>query len=439
MSRTSTLILLMALIFISRPLCAQPTYNREGKLDASFGASGIASVRSDISVEFGDAVALPSGGTLHGYSYYNQSVKVVFVVKQHIDGTFDTSFGTQGTAEIDIAEAGTNGVYVSSLAIQSDGGILVAGIAYKVTDVDGFVLRLSPSGALDTSFGNQGIVRFNFAPNADIRSDDWVSKVLVDKLGRIVVLTLSDQFPQSGTGTGYCILTRLLQNGSLDGTFGSKGTSTQPIGVRQPFYILVEMTDAQIQQDGKILVGATTQRESTTSPGVFSLHALVLRFLDNGSLDTGFANNGFFDVSTWTIFRALYLLPNGQILILCIGGLARLDPNGLLDTTFGNLGRVSQPDMGGNAIVVAGDQKIIVSGIKYLPGSNKAVSRLRRYWPDGTPDIRFGQGGQATVEMSGDFLMRLITIREDKYLIAACKISNQSFPCSARLFATRKG
>ena len=89
--------------------------------------------------------------------------------------------------------------------------------------------------------------------------------------------------------------------------------------------------------------------------------------------------------------------------------LARYNPNGSLDTSFGNGGIVttSFPGQGSYAFALAlqADGKIIAAGTDFVNFSNEDNSNtdfgLERYNPDGTPDATFGNGGQVTTDFDG--------------------------------------
>ena len=76
-----------------------------------------------------------------------------------------------------------------------------------------------------------------------------------------------------------------------------------------------------------------------------------MRFTSDGQLDSSFANDGVFDLSFGTIWgvEAIDFQSNGQIVLgFCgdIGGplVARLNPNGTIDTTFGSEWVFLRPD-----------------------------------------------------------------------------------------------
>jgi uncharacterized delta-60 repeat protein len=161
---------------------------------------------------------------------------------------------------------------------------------------------------------------------------------------------------------------RYLTNGSLDPTFGNGGKVTTPVGVSDD-----RGSSLAIQNDGKIvLVGGSTENSSTTN-----LDFAAVRYNTDGSLDTGFGNLGISVVPVGVggdYAAGVVIQPNGKIVIAgqVYGspttdyGLIRLKPDGSLDTTFGNNGKMITPvgmyDDYCNAVALQADGKIVAAG-----------------------------------------------------------------------------
>jgi uncharacterized delta-60 repeat protein len=85
--------------------------------------------------------------------------------------------------------------------------------------------------------------------------------------------------------------------------------------------------------------------------------------------------------------------------------LARYNPNGTLDTTFGTGGKVTT-DFAGNddqafAVVLQSDGKIVAAG-QASTGYRGGDFALARYNPNGSLDTTFGTGGKVTTDFAGD-------------------------------------
>jgi uncharacterized delta-60 repeat protein len=151
--------------------------------------------------------------------------------------------------------------------------------------------------------------------------------------------------------------------GSLDMTFGHDGKVTASVGFASAGRALA------IQRDGKIVVGGW----STDNGGATYRWALA-RFNPNGRLDTTFGFRGKVRLGMGAGFGvwALAVQRDGKIVAAgwkVDGGasfeLVRLKGNGALDRTFGDDGRVMTPVVSGAlafALAIQRDGKIIVAG-----------------------------------------------------------------------------
>jgi uncharacterized delta-60 repeat protein len=133
-------------------------YTQNSGLDFSFNGNG--SVTSRVPGVTGPqtatAVAVaPDGGVLITVQTATQKFTVV---RYRADGTLDTSFGVSGVA------TGTDGIS-AAMAIQPDGGILVAG-AFSTNAGSGFAVeRFHSDGTVDQTFGTNGSTAVIFSPD----------------------------------------------------------------------------------------------------------------------------------------------------------------------------------------------------------------------------------------------------------------------------------
>ncbi len=157
-------------------------YTANGVLDTSFGGSGIVTTIVGPNFDVGRAVAVQSDGKIvvAGESFRGQVTAYDFaVVRYNPDGTLDTSFNGTGMTTTGVGQF-NNQAY--SVAIQPDGKIVLGGhddswLGY--TKSFG-VVRLTPNGFLDASFGSNGKV------STLIETIDEVGSVLVQSDGKIV-------------------------------------------------------------------------------------------------------------------------------------------------------------------------------------------------------------------------------------------------------------
>ena len=100
-------------------------YNTNGTLDSSFGKDGIVTTAIGSSNDQISSMILQQDGRIvvAGNSYYNRSYDFA-LARYNIDGTLDTSFDSDGKQ---VTGFGNNSDFASSVALQSDGKIVVAG------------------------------------------------------------------------------------------------------------------------------------------------------------------------------------------------------------------------------------------------------------------------------------------------------------------------
>lgn len=214
--------------------------------------------------------------------------------------------------------------------------------------------------------------------------------------GKIVVGGIGNQAADGSTGD--FTLVRLNQDGSLDGTFGGGGFAVADFG-------LVDHLNAIIlQADGKIIAGGMAVTDVRTS-GRDTRDFALARYEPDGDLDRTFGQGGlvttYWNESQYESIYALALQSDGKILAAGPSGegtLARYHPDGSLDERFGVQGRVvldSRSLTHGHTLAVQGDGKIILGGVAgYLHESTQYSSiGIERHNVDGSIDTSFGDDG----------------------------------------------
>ena len=322
-------------------------YSNNGDLDTSFGG-GTGKVTTNFGSPCeGKAVMLqPDGkilvtGFIGAYPNYD-----VVLARYHSNGALDTTFGDgSGKATAGFGGSGNQKV---SLALQSDGKIIVVGGSYNPGGNHDLALaRFDSNGSLDTSFGNgTGRVTTNFG------GDDYGHGVVLQPDGKIIAVG------SSNTGTYYIALARYNSNGSLDPTFGSgSGMVTSPFGWGAAVVL---------QNDGKILVAG--------GYGDF----ILARYHSNGTLDTSFGNGTgrvATDFGADEGGDAVALQPDGKIVVAGHRyssnrieiALSRYNNDGSLDIGFGAgtgkaLTYINNSNIPGDALALQPDGKIVVAG-----------------------------------------------------------------------------
>jgi uncharacterized delta-60 repeat protein len=304
------------------------------------------------------------------------------------NGSFDTSFvGPSGTGagrfRITI---GADDDTATAMALQRDGRIVVTG--YCNVDVSGTfrsrycIARLNSDGSFDTNFDGPVVAspadgRFSLPQIGSFVGNEFAYGVALQTNDRIVV---AGSCP-GGTYQDVCMV-RLNTSGTFDTTFdGPSGSGNGKAMVNLGSESIDTPRAITIQPDGRILVASEC--------GFGNTGFCVVRFNENGSLDTGFgseltAGNGgsgyvshrFANVSVFYTPKAIAVQPDGKILVsgncstkFCV---LRLHSDGSLDTAFD--GSLSAPADGfleltfgagsniATGMVLQPDGKIVAAG-----------------------------------------------------------------------------
>jgi uncharacterized delta-60 repeat protein len=426
-----------------------PSFSYDGMAGFAVGFERIPATITDGAIQADGKLMLLGQTYLGPAGYYAPTSKEVVLRRFNIDGTADTSFGTDGTVKPALTTA-------VSLAIRSDGKILVTGTVGSGVTAEGAIARLEANGAIDSTFDGDG-----------------VRASLPNSLGSIVIQA-DDRMLVQGSGKLY----RFAADGSFDSTFDTDGELVSPT------------TLFALQSDGRIVaVGRTT----VGGQPEFAIY----RYSSDGSADTSFDTDGvlnttFGHAETPT---AVSLLPNGNIFVSgknttgTLGVFAMYSTTGALDTTFTGSGRLYwnlnwqtsavrnngtlllmrrystaynqslysgqvldnlslvslNPDASGdttfgtsntvvtplakgedsvNAMALQSDGKIVVaSRMQALGGEDFGVSR---YDSDGTLDASFGNSGRMTIPLGTSFdEARDVAIQNDGKIVVVGTSNNR--------------
>jgi uncharacterized delta-60 repeat protein len=317
------------------------------------------------------------------------------LARYNTDGSLDTSFGTEGLVTTDFS--GGSDV-ASDVALQPDGKVVVAGSTGPPDGARELALaRYNPDGTPDSSFGTSGMVVTNFP------SDDEAAFALaLQPDGRIVAAGIA--FPPSSPGD--FIVARYNPDGTPDSSFGTGGEVTTDFGDHDGAF------DVAVQPDGAIVAagfsfGTPTLQEEFALARYSSDGALDPTFGTGGKVTTDF--NSFDDGAS-----AVALQPDGEI--VAAGGsfpsattrdfaLARYKPDGSLDQAFGAGGMVTT-DFGGafdvaTTVVLQPDGRMVAAGLTGVLVTDLFDFALARYDSDGSLDASFGTGGKVTTDFAG--------------------------------------
>ena len=211
-------------------------YHANGSLDTSFNGTGKVTTAGA-----GGLVAIqPDGKIIVAGAFSNGNNSDFALLRYNTNGSLDTSFNGTGMVTTAIG-SGTDAS--TSVALQSDGKIVVAGWSSNGSNEDFALVRYTGSGALDSSFGSGGKVTTPIGAN-----DDRGYSVTVQSDGKIAVAGYSFN------GSNYDFaLVRYTAGGALDPSFGSGGRVTTAIGNSTDFCYSVA-----IQLDGRIIVAGVS-------------------------------------------------------------------------------------------------------------------------------------------------------------------------------------
>lgn len=388
--------------------------NADGSIDASFDANTDGPVRT--------VVLQPDGKILIGgeFGSVQPTVGVSHVrsriARLNADGSVDATFNPNISGSLQPA--------VYAIVLQADGRIVVGGQFTTVQPAAAPVLRrnlarFNADGSVDTAFDprpngmvlslassagkiivgggftnfqalgqtaattRNRIARLNadgsvdaaFDPNAD----NAVSAITVQRDGKVLIAGSFLKLQPNGAAaaTNRSRLARLNVDGSIDGEFqGTAGGNVSSIA---------------LQADGGILIGGTFS--SVTGRGAETLgRGFLARFTSDGTVDTTFLPGLNAEAA------AIAVQPDGKI---TIGGyfnrvfpvgaatafvrsrVARLNPNGSLDTNF-------ELTAGGRPLVsvTQSDGKMIIGG-SFTSVGGQSHPYLARLNADGTVDTSY--------------------------------------------------
>ncbi len=331
-------------------------YNTNGTLDTAFSGDG----RQVVSVGAMDqavGVAIQTDGKIVvGGQTCNAEGTIcdVALVRLTSNGALDTTFSGDGKVTTDFASGDNGGFDLALLG----GKIVVVGYLHDGASYNAAVYQYLPSGALDTTFSDDGILSINFG------MDDSFNGVAVYS-GKIYAAGWG--IP-AGDTAGDFITARINSNGSLDTTFSGDGKIRTNLGGNdQGREIAVS--------GGKVVV-----------VGFSDTNAVILRFTASGVLDTTFSGDGKVITNLGLPSPALrgVTIQNGKIVVVGVtdaasgisdGLIARFTPAGNLDTTFSADG-IMFTNWGGSDYY----RSVVFKNARlYVVGESVTASDVRRF------------------------------------------------------------
>jgi len=247
-----------------------------GSLDTSFGGNGIVEIdtlRSNIQYVAGISLDKEGRIVIGGGASQNS----VAVIRLTSEGHLDSTFAGDGMAKHYLAtNAGP-----SSLAIQSDGKIVLAGSGGNYPNYNLMACRIQTDGSLDPDFANGGKFFLDIHGGADS-----ANSVCLRPDGRMVLAGYTRTQPESNEFYSQSLFVGLNQNGALDDSFGSGGIVEIEVSP-----LMDEVTAAILMPDGRIMASCTADAGSTVDvSGQYQF--AVIRLMPNGDPDLTLAADG---------------------------------------------------------------------------------------------------------------------------------------------------
>ena len=231
-------------------------YDSAGHLDPNFAQSGRQLFGLGTGANGMGNVVVQSDGRIVAAGA--EGSKVV-VVRLTATGEADGNFGTGGLVTVAplVTNPGSTAADRSEgLALQSNGRILVA----NRTSTGHFgLVRLTATGALDSTFGVAGLATANFG------GDDDADSIAIENTGEIIVVGTSLQ-----NGTANTAVAAFSPDGALLTTFANKGLLALPSGVTpasRELHVgdIVLRAFAARMPDGRVVVGTTDDAVAATT------------------------------------------------------------------------------------------------------------------------------------------------------------------------------
>jgi uncharacterized delta-60 repeat protein len=339
------------------------------------------------------------------------------------NGELDQTFGSGGWVDTELGSF----EFPHAVALQPDGGIVVAGEG-DCRYAGCFTLaRYRPDGSLDAGFGEGGIARTPFGLVQGARAFD----VSIAPDGRIVAAGFVQKGGDAQDSSHFAVA-RYLPDGRLDPSFSRDGRATVDFGYGNDIAYAVAH-----QRGGRIVVAGQGTRNRYRTEDDFAF----ARFRGNGRLDRGFSGDGRrtvnfggrrFDVAYGLAVRNRSILATGSTVVAAERApsvaTVRLTWSGALARGFARRRTLPSPGGGiGRAVISQPGGRILVGGRAYSDSSQDASDwTLLRYGRTGRLDRSFGGDGIVVTDFgTGEDSVRSLAVHDGRILAAGSIYSSQ--------------
>ena len=418
-------------------------------LDNTFGTNGRV---INPSIRIGSSIQLQSDGKI--VSCYRSSYSIsgnVHLVRFKIDGSIDTTFGTNGFVNtIVVNQIGG----VNMMKLQSDGKILITGFSSSngTTDASYFnfcTARYNTDGTIDTTFGTNGYA----ITDLQFLSTDQADAIEIQNDGKILVGGQTSNSSAVNHSIDFALV-RYSSNGTIDTSFGTNGKFIYNFGTdtvpNSSGYSEEHIGTIKINTLGEILVGGyTTVNESISNYYEFAF----IKLNPNGTLNTNFGTNGqkVVDFGNLDFFYDMQLTSDDKIIAVGTKSyttasvdysnivMVKLLVDGSYDTSFGSNGKVitnkdsSTIDDSAWGLVIQSDGKIIcVGATQSITSSIDSIFLMIRFNADGSIDTTFNGNGYLTDDFNNQNDLGVAILIQSDGKILCSGSSNSNIGCFSR-------
>ena len=309
--------------------------DKTGTLDAAFGINGTAIYDADGDAGAGTGYAEFSGIVANGSELYVSGTlfdqkNMPFATRIFAgDGTVDTA--NYGIEGFQQVSYATGNAFALSMSLDSGKGMWIPGYVEAGSTKSMTISAFDSSG--DRYNTNDIVDGKNTLTESGLYSDDSVAEIIQIQNGVQAGKYLTASIADDATNQ-HIILTRLSSLGQLDTTFDTDGHKELKIGTSATVKGLFELASGNFIVYGNVTEGVST-------------NGFVARIDQNGLLDTSFASSGIYTTSAISATNIQFnqVKADSQGKLIAVGNfesgstsafVLRLTATGILDTTLFN-------------------------------------------------------------------------------------------------------